>query len=123
MKCYIYKIVNQVTNEKYVGQTTNFSRRKQVHLFALRNNKHINPKLQNGWNKYGEENFYWEHKNYDLTKEELDDLEIENIKSENSYINGYNLTKGVLEVILALKELLPLNNSVLYMQVILNMME
>lgn len=101
MKCYIYKIVNQVTNEKYVGQTTNFSCRKQVHLFALRNNKHINPKLQNAWNKYGEENFYWEHKNYDLTKEELDDLEIEIIKSENSYINGYNLTKGVLVVILA----------------------
>ena len=26
MKCYIYKIINKVTDEKYVGQTTNFSR-------------------------------------------------------------------------------------------------
>lgn len=94
MKCYIYKIVNLVTNEKYVGQTTNFSRRKQNHLSALRNNKHVNPKLQNAWNKYGEENFCWEYESYDLTKEELDKLEIETIQSENSYTNGYNLTKG-----------------------------
>lgn len=94
MKCYIYKIVNQITNEKYVGQTTNFSRRKKDHLSALRNNKHINPKLQNAWNKYGEDSFYWEYKSYDLTKEELDNLEIETIEIENSYTNGYNLTKG-----------------------------
>lgn len=35
MNCYIYQIINQVTNEKYVGQTTNFSRRQQNHLSAL----------------------------------------------------------------------------------------
>lgn len=94
MKCYIYKIVNQVTKEKYVGQTTNFSRRKQNHLSALRNNRHPNLKLQNAWNKYGEDNFYWKSKSYDLTQEELDQLEIETISEENSYINGYNLTMG-----------------------------
>jgi len=54
MKCYIYKIINQVTNEKYVGQTTNFSRRKENHVSALNNNKHPNPKLQNSWNIYGQ---------------------------------------------------------------------
>lgn len=56
MKCYIYKIINNVTEEKYVGQTTNFSRRIKDHKEALRGNRHKNPKLQASWNKYGEEN-------------------------------------------------------------------
>lgn len=94
MKCYIYKIINLITNEKYVGQTTNYNRRKENHLSALRNNRHPNPKLQNSWNYYGEENFAWEVKTYDLTKSELDQLEINTIKQENSYSNGFNLTIG-----------------------------
>lgn len=94
MKCYIYQIINQITNEKYIGQTTNFSRRKSNHLSALRNNNHPNPKLQNAWNKYGEANFVWIVEQFDLTKSELDQLEIQMIKKEQSFINGYNLTKG-----------------------------
>lgn len=94
MNCYIYQIINQITNERYVGQTTNFSRRKQEHLYALRNNSHPNPKLQNAWNSYGETNFLWIVKNFDVTKEELDELEIQTIRSENSFANGYNLTEG-----------------------------
>lgn len=94
MKCYIYKIINQITLEKYVGQTTNFSRRKQNHVSALNNNHHPNPKLQNAWNKYGEKNFIWEVTQFDLTKEQLDKLEIETIKNENSFKKGYNLTEG-----------------------------
>lgn len=94
MKCYIYKIINLITNEKYVGQTTNYNRRKENHLSALHNNRHPNPKLQNSWNYYGEENFVWEVKTYDLTKSELDQLEINTIKQENSYSNGFNLTKN-----------------------------
>lgn len=94
MKCYIYKIINLITNEKYVGQTTNYNRRKENHLSALHNNRHPNPKLQNSWNYYGEENFVWEVKAYDLTKSELDQLEINTIKQENSYSNGFNLTIG-----------------------------
>lgn len=94
MKCYIYKIINQITLEKYVGQTTNFSRRKSNHLSALRNNSHPNPKLQNAWNHYGETNFIWECKEYELSKDQLDQLEIDTIKKENSFNNGYNLTEG-----------------------------
>ena len=47
MKCYIYFIINQETNQRYVGQTTNFSRRKSEHLTKLRENRHPNLKLQN----------------------------------------------------------------------------
>ena len=64
MKCYIYKIINTITNEKYVGQTTNFSRRISDHKQKLNANTHVNPKLQASWNKYGEQAFK-------ITKEEL----------------------------------------------------
>ena len=94
MKCYIYKIVNKITNEKYVGQTTNFSRRIENHLSKLRNNNHINPKLQASWNKYGEENFIIEKQQFDLTKEELNEKEKEEIIKEDSFNNGFNLTLG-----------------------------
>ena len=94
MKCYIYKIINNLTGEKYVGQTTNFSRRISDHKQKLINNKHKNPKLQASWNKYGEENFSIIKQQYNLSKEELDRKEIEEIKKEDSYNNGFNLTLG-----------------------------
>ena len=94
MKCYIYKIINNITKEKYVGQTTNFSRRIFDHLSKLRLNKHPNPKLQASWNKYGEDNFSIEKILYNLTKEELDNKEIEEIEKEDSFKNGFNLTPG-----------------------------
>ncbi len=94
MNCYIYQIINQITHEKYVGQTTNFSRRQSGHLCALRQNRHPNPKLQNAWNKYGENNFVWTVKQFNLTKTELDQLEIQTIKDEDSFNHGYNLTPG-----------------------------
>ena len=94
MKCYIYIIQNNITNEKYVGQTTNFSRRIQEHYSKLRENRHPNPKLQSSWNKYGEENFSYTKEKFDITKEELNQKEIETIKRENSFKNGFNLTEG-----------------------------
>ena len=94
MKCYIYKIINNVTKEKYVGQTTNFSRRIKDHKEALRGNRHKNPKLQASWNKYGEENFSITKEEFNLTKEELDKKEIEEIEKEDSFNNGFNLTLG-----------------------------
>lgn len=94
MKCYIYKIVNKVTKEKYVGQTTNFSRRIQEHKKKLKENRHPNFKLQKSWNKYGEENFDIIKDSYDFTKEELNIKEIEEIEKEQSYKNGFNLTVG-----------------------------
>jgi group I intron endonuclease len=94
VKCYIYKIINNVTGQKYVGQTTNFSRRIGDHLTKLRANKHPNPKLQSSWNKYREENFSISKEKFDLTKEELDNKEQEEIQKENSFIDGFNLTVG-----------------------------
>lgn len=94
MKSYIYKIINTVTNEKYVGQTTNFSRRISDHKQKLNANTHVNPKLQASWNKYGEDAFKITKEEFDLTKEELNQKEIEEIQKEDSFNNGFNLTLG-----------------------------
>ena len=94
MKCYIYKIINTVTGEKYVGQTTNFSRRISDHKQKLNANNHINPKLQASWNKYGENAFKITKEEFNLTKEELNQKEIEEIQKEDSFNNGFNLTLG-----------------------------
>ena len=94
MKCYIYKIINNVTGEKYVGQTTNFSRRISDHKQQLNAGIHKNPKLQASWNKYGAENFIITKEQFDLTKEQLNQKEIEEIQKEDSFNNGFNLTVG-----------------------------
>lgn len=56
MRC-IYIIINLINGKKYIGSTSNFSRRVNEHRSMLRNNKHPSNYLQNSWNKYGEENF------------------------------------------------------------------
>ena len=95
MKGYIYFIINQVTLERYVGKTTNFTRRKNEHFEQLRNNNHINKKLQSSFNKYGEENFVIQKISYDdSTKEELNEQEIYYINKYDSFYNGFNLTLG-----------------------------
>lgn len=53
----IYKIINVINNKFYVGSAVSFSRRKTRHFSELRTNKHSNSKLQNAWNKYGEQAF------------------------------------------------------------------
>lgn len=53
----IYCIENTVTKKRYIGQSTNISRRWINHKIALKNNIHRNSHLQNSWNKYGKENF------------------------------------------------------------------
>lgn len=53
----IYKIINVVNNKFYVGSAVDLKRRKTRHFSELRNNKHSNGRLQNSWNKYGEQSF------------------------------------------------------------------
>lgn len=53
--CCIYCILNIVTNERYVGSTTNFSDRKGSHLYDMRHHKAKNSELQKAFDNYGEE--------------------------------------------------------------------
>lgn len=53
----VYKIVNKITNELYVGSTINLKRREYEHFHQLRKNSHSNNHLQHSFNKHGEDNF------------------------------------------------------------------
>lgn len=95
MKGYIYHIINKTNNKRYIGQTINFNIRKSTHLRNLRNNSHHSQKLQNAWNKYGEDNFEFNVHEVTINAiEELYYLEIDEIKRYNSYFDGYNMTIG-----------------------------
>jgi group I intron endonuclease len=56
----IYKITCIPTKKIYIGSASDLRHRKNDHIRNLRQNKHANPKLQNAWNKYGEDAFIFE---------------------------------------------------------------
>lgn len=92
---YIYSILNIKNNKAYIGQTIrdNLWDRIRKHFEKLRANTHPNKKLQNAYNKYGEESFIYfplcSCKNY-----ELNELEIKYIKLFDTFKTGYNMTEG-----------------------------
>lgn len=53
----IYQILNKVNGKFYIGSSYDYKRRKQAHLWQLRNNQHKCPHLQHSWNKHGENSF------------------------------------------------------------------
>ena len=53
----IYKIINAVNGNFYVGSTNNAVERFRVHRNRLRRNQHHTKHLQAAWNKYGEAAF------------------------------------------------------------------
>lgn len=88
----LYQIVHLESGFKYVGQTSRPAiKRWREHLYPLRKNKHHNRYLQSAWNKYGEQSFKFEIIKEYNTLEELNQAEIELIRSGN---NMFNLTDG-----------------------------
>ena len=53
MRCGIYQIKNNISENRYIGQSSDLKGRKKEHKYKLRNNKHENPHLQNAFHKYG----------------------------------------------------------------------
>lgn len=53
----IYEILNTVNGKRYVGQTSNLSKRWGEHRSALKRGRHENSRLQRSWDKYGENAF------------------------------------------------------------------
>ena len=53
----IYLLRNTKNGKVYVGRTSQFSRRKKLHINNLRANRHPNTMLQEDFNKYGEKSF------------------------------------------------------------------
>lgn len=79
--CGIYKIVNLAKGDCYVGQSQNVKKRISEHFRLLRNGKHGNARLQNAFNKYGEDNFQW---HLEAICEDPNDLDV----IENAFISG-----------------------------------
>lgn len=53
----IYTITFGNSKRIYIGSTLNYQVRRSQHLYCLRNKTHTNKKLQNYYNKYGEDKF------------------------------------------------------------------
>jgi group I intron endonuclease len=79
--CGLYKLVNRVTGQCYVGQSQRCKKRIKEHFRLLRWNKHTNSHLQNAYNKYGADNFYGAIEVEVSNLQELDQL-------ENAFLKG-----------------------------------
>jgi len=79
--CGLYKIVNKVTGQCYVGQSQRIKKRLREHFRLLRWNKHSNPHLQHSYNKYGASAFYGA---IEVECEDLNELD----KLENAFLQG-----------------------------------
>jgi len=94
----IYKILNNITNDVYIGQSKNLNQREKIHFSVLKRRKHENPYLQNAFDKYGEKNFIFEIiQELENDQEQLNLMEIYWIAYYNSFKDdggGYNLTRG-----------------------------
>ena len=91
--CGVYKIINNINQKVYVGQSINIKARWKDHINALNRGDSRCTLLQRAWNKYGQKNFSFEI--LELCSEDiLDDVEIKYIKFYDSCNNGYNIELG-----------------------------
>jgi len=93
----IYKITHIGSGRMYLGSTVLFYKRWGHHRMELRQGVHLNKRLQNFWNKYGEEAFKFDivETIENPTKEILEQREqywIDFYQSSNRNI-GFNLRK------------------------------
>ena len=56
----IYRFVNLMTGQSYIGQSVNLLARQRVHLSELRGGYHYNEHFQRAFTKYGEEAFSYD---------------------------------------------------------------
>ena len=77
----IYKITNKINHKFYIGSAINIKNRWNLHISALRGNRHCNTHLQRAWNEYGEDNFLFEIIEIVENKEDL-------IKREQFYLDS-----------------------------------
>lgn len=98
---YIYKIINNINNKIYIGQTNNLQKRRNSHFSDSFNKKSKGYKLpiHSAIRKYGKENFSFEiieEIDESLGRNYLNEREIFYIEKFQSTIknNNYNITFG-----------------------------
>ena len=91
----IYCIINIISGDAYIGQTSEgFQRRYWHHRWKLKNNSHDNQHLQKAWNAYGENNFEFIPIKVVENKNLLNDLEIKYINIYRELNHCYNIIDG-----------------------------
>ena len=93
----IYKATNKINDKSYIGQTVNgLKRRRQRHVSdSLSDRRDNNSYFHKAILKYGKDSFDWEVlAEGDFTLGILNKLEMHFVLLYNTYVNGYNLTKG-----------------------------
>ena len=94
MNGFIYKIINNLNNKVYIGQTIQKPIERFYQHCARKCDKNVlNMVIHKAIFKYGKNNFTFEIIE-EVPKEQLNEREEYWIKYYNSYINGYNSTKG-----------------------------
>lgn len=88
---YIYRATNKITQESYIGQTSNFRNRKWQHERCYKKEK---CKFHDAIEKYGTDNFEWEILETCDTRKKALKLERNYITLYNTYHSGYNENKG-----------------------------
>lgn len=91
--CFIYSIINVVSNKRYVGSSISLKSRLKKHFSNLRKGKHCNEKLQRAFDKYGEWAFETETLATCAASEraEVESLWIERL---NAVDQGYNICRN-----------------------------
>lgn len=90
----IYCATNMISNKSYIGQSSNFEKRKRAHI-SNANNKHKRYGFQSAILKYGKEAFVWQILETHTTLDACNEAEEFFIAYLGTLApNGYNLTKG-----------------------------
>ena len=95
MVFHLYKITNQNNGKSYIGQAAGYSVRNRFlrHLSTARTGRGY--ALHEAMRLHGEQHFYCQHIMDALSKDDLEDLEKQLIKQEQTLSPlGYNLTRG-----------------------------
>ncbi len=87
----IYQIKNIINGKLYIGSTKNLYKRYYDHSYRLKRNIHENSKLQNAFNKYGEENFIFEAVEFVEDEDKLLEYEQYWIDRFDVVNKGYNI--------------------------------
>ncbi len=88
---YLYEIVNNITNTKYIGCSKSINNRWKEHIAKLNNNTHENIYLQRAWNKYGNDEFIF---NITHTVNSIDEMYMLEKELISICSNKFNLAPG-----------------------------
>jgi excinuclease UvrABC nuclease subunit len=99
MSSGVYRIVNKVNGNEYVGQSKKIEERWKTHQSCLTHDRHSNQHLQNAWNLYGAGAFRFEKLEENIPCEELEIKEKEYIdKLKPEYNIANNRENEILDV-------------------------